>query len=77
MNPKTLRIRKEVLKMWYYTIHGNESQLLKSSKDDSLFFRTEQEAITAGGEVAVTLARIVGAVLSVQVGQMGISNSRG
>jgi hypothetical protein len=56
--------------MWYYTIHGNGSQLLMSSKHESLY-RTEQEAIAAGGKVAARLTRVVGISLTVAAGRMG------
>jgi len=51
--------------MWYYVIHGNNSQLLERSKTE---YSTEQEAIAAGGKRAARLARLIGVVLSVQAG---------
>ena len=51
--------------MWYYVIHGNNSQLLERSKEE---YGTEQEAIAAGGERAASLARLIGVIPSVQAG---------
>jgi len=52
--------------MWYYTIQGNSSQVLRSSKNEAHFYSTEEEALVAGGKVAANLTRVVGIALTVQ-----------
>lgn len=50
--------------MWYYTVHGNNSQLLESSKSK---YATEYEAMEAGRAFILCLPRL-GLILSLQAG---------
>jgi hypothetical protein len=52
--------------MWYYAIHGNNSQLLERSEPE---YNTEREAVTAGGKMAARLVQWLEVVLSVQTGR--------
>jgi hypothetical protein len=49
--------------MWHFVIYGNNSQLLVPPSEKA--FRTEPEAMVAGGEIAYRLAPMLGLVLSV------------
>lgn len=51
--------------MWYYVIHGNDSQLLHRSKAE---YVTKEEALAAGKERMPDLAPL-GVILSLQAGQ--------
>jgi hypothetical protein len=51
--------------MWYYTIHGNNSQKLYESDAQ---YGSQNEALTAGRKKTVKLTPQLGIVLSLQVG---------